>query len=208
MDQIELQLAARRAVSHAELMAKEIDHRVMNSLQFVGGLLAMQSRTLGVGDAAGHLQLAANRVAAVAQVHRHFYAQDANVTSCISFLRRLCADLESILDRRIKVSGDDVMVPTRSIQPIGLIANELVTNAAKHGEGLIEVLYEIDSEGHALIVADEGRNLPDDFDPAAATKSLGMRVVSSLAAQLGGTLSAGRSPHGGSCFKVAFRPEA
>ena len=44
MDQIEMQLSARRAVGQAQLMAKEIDHRVMNSLQFVSGLLSMQSR--------------------------------------------------------------------------------------------------------------------------------------------------------------------
>ncbi|HVR89570.1 MAG TPA: GAF domain-containing protein [Novosphingobium sp.] len=205
MDQMELRLAARRAIAQADLMAKEIDHRMMNSLQHVSSLLAMQSRLPGAGDAADQLQLAANRVAAVAQVHRHFLAEGADVTSCITFLRRLCADLESILDRTIEVSGDEGNVPTRWIQPIGLFINELVTNAAKHGEGLIEVLYEFQDNGHALIVADEGRNLPAGFDPAAASKSLGMRVVNSLAQQLGGVLTTGSRPHGGSCFKVAFR---
>ena len=48
MDQLELRLsAARRAVAQAEIMAREIDHRVMNSLQFVSGLLTMQSRVAG-----------------------------------------------------------------------------------------------------------------------------------------------------------------
>jgi two-component sensor histidine kinase len=204
MDQMELQLSARGAVSRAELMAKEIDHRVMNSLQFVAGLLAMQSRSPEAGEAAAHLQLAANRVAAVAQVHRHFYAEGANETSCIVFLRRLCADLEAVLDRRIAVLGDDGNVPTTSIQPIGLIVNELVTNAAKHGEGIIDVLFENKDGAHALIVSDEGRDLPDNFDPSTASKSLGMRVVISLARQLGGELTAGRRPDGGSCFKVSF----
>ncbi len=204
MDQLEMQLGARRAVSQAELLAKEIDHRVMNSLQFVSALLAMQSRSPDVGEAAAHLQLAANRVAAVAQVHRHFYAEGANETSCIVFLRRLCAELEAILDRKIVVRGDDGNVPTTSIQPIGLIVNELVTNAAKHGDGEIDVLFENENGTHALIVSDEGRDLPDNFDPSAASKSLGMRVVTTLANQLGGELTAGRRPDGGSCFKVAF----
>ncbi len=204
MDQLELQLSARRAISQAELLAKEIDHRVMNSLQFVSGLLAMQSRTPGAGDAAAHLKLAANRVAAVAQVHRHFYAEGSNVTSCIVFLRRLCAELEAILDRSITVRGDDGNVPTTSIQPIGLIVNELVTNAAKHGEGTIDVHFESGDGVNALIVSDDGRDLPDSFDPTAESKSLGMRVVTSLANQLSGELTAGRRPDGGSCFKVAF----
>jgi two-component sensor histidine kinase len=205
MDQIEVQLAARRAVSQAELMAKEIDHRVMNSLQFVSCLLSMQSRAITDPDAIGHLQIAANRVAAVAQVHRHFYTNAAGQTSCIAFLRRLCADLESILGREIRVSGDEGDIPTTSVQPIGLLVNELVTNAAKHGRGLIEVCYEIEGDQHALIVSDEGRELPKDFDPASARKGLGMRVVVSLARQVGGVLTSGHRPDGGSCFKVSFQ---
>lgn len=207
MDQLEMQLSARRAAAQAELMAREIDHRVMNSLQFVAGLLSMQARSPDVAAAAPHLQLAANRVAAVAQVHRHFYAEGADRTSCITFLRRLCADLEDVLGRPIDVTGDEGDVATRWIQPIGLLVNELVSNAAKHGEGRIEVIYEIRESEHALIVSDEGTNLPDGFDPGAATKSLGMRVVTSLAKQLGGEITAGRRPSGGSCFKVAFRPK-
>lgn len=206
MAQIEMHLSARRAVSQAELMAKEIDHRVMNSLQFVSGLLSMQSRSLNDVDAIGHLQLAANRVAAVAQVHRHFYAEAANQASCITFLRRLCVDLESILSREIQVRGDEGDIPTTSVQPIGLIVSELVTNAAKHGRGLIDVHYQIEANHHTLIVSDEGRDLPKDFDPAAASQSLGMRVVVSLAQQLGGVLTSGHQPDGTSFFKVAYKP--
>lgn len=204
MDQLETRLSARSAVSRAELMAKEIDHRVMNSLQFVSGLLTMQARSPEIGDAGAHLHLAANRVAAVAQVHRHFYAGDTETTSCIDFLKRLGADLELVLDRSIHVEGEEGNVPNAWIQPIGLIVNELVTNAAKHGEGRVDVVYEVGNGSHELIVSDEGRNLPDQFDPAAASKSLGLRVVRSLAKQLGGELTAGRRPDGGSCFKVTF----
>lgn len=204
MDQLELQLSARNAVSRAELMAKEIDHRVMNSLQFVSTLLNMQARSPDIGDATSHLQLAANRVAAVAQVHRHFYAGDTETTSCIAFLKRLGEDLGAILDRPIRVEGAEGDVPNSWIQPIGLIVNELVTNAAKHGSGRIDVLYEVENEGHSLIVCDEGCNLPDDFDPAVASTSLGMRVVRSLAKQLGGELTVGRQPDGSSCFTVSF----
>jgi two-component sensor histidine kinase len=207
MDQIEMQLSAQRAVSEAQLMAKEIDHRVMNSLQFVSGLLSMQSRSLNDADAIGHLQLAANRVAAVAQVHRHFYAEAVDQASCITFLRRLCADLEAVLGREIQVTGDEGNIPTTSIQPVGLIVNELVTNAAKHGQGLIQVSYDIEGGKHTLIVSDDGRGLPKDFDPTASEQSLGMRVVISLAKQLGGVLTSGHRPDGGTCFKVSFQAQ-
>lgn len=205
MDHMEMRLSARQAVGQAQLMAKEIDHRVMNSLQFVSGLLAMQSRSPDLGEAATHLQMAANRVAAVAQVHRHFYSDEADETSCINFLRRLCGDLASILGRQIHVEGDDGKVPTTWIQPIGLLVNELVTNAAKHGSGLIEVTYKRDSHEHQIIVCDEGDGFPEDFNPDAATKGLGMRVIRSLVQQLGGVIDASnRSDRKGSCLSVAF----
>lgn len=207
MDQLETQLAARRAVSQAELMAKEIDHRVMNSLQFVSSLLSMQSRSPGVGEAAHHLQLAANRVAAVAKVHRHFTAEAADTTSCVGFLRRLCSDLQSVLGRQIVVEGDEGNVPTTAIQPIGLLINELVTNAAKHGDGLIEVNYVVRDDVYILSVCDAGEGLPPDFDLGEARTNLGMRLVTALANQLGGDLSAGTKEDGsGACFKVAFVP--
>jgi two-component sensor histidine kinase len=205
MDQIEMQLSARRAVGQAQLMAKEIDHRVMNSLQFVSGLLSMQSRLPSADGGAAHLQLAANRVAAVAQVHRHFARDASDEASCIDFLRRLCGDLSAILDRPVVVAGDEGNVPTTWVQPIGLLVNELVTNAAKHGAGSINVTYAAAEGAHQLVVCDEGPGLAPDFDLDGNRTSLGMRIIGSLVKQLGGKLSAGHRPDGkGACFKVAF----
>ena len=205
MDQLELGLSARQAVGKANLMGKEIDHRVMNSLQFVSGMLTMQSRSPEVGDAAKHLQQAANRVTAVAQVHRHFYADTADQVSCIAYLRLLCDDLAAILDREIVIDGDEEMVPATSIQPIGLLTNELVTNAAKHGAGKIEVTFRASVDVNCLMVCDEGTGLEPGFDPHSATAGLGMRVITTLVRQLQGTLSAGpRATGRGACFTVEF----
>jgi len=206
VDQLELRLSARNAVARAEMMAREIDHRVMNSLQFVSGMLAMQSRAPGLRDAAGHLEIAAERVAAVARVHRHFSLEDATENvSCLTYIARLCRDLSEILQRPIKVDGDEELIRTTSIQPIGLLLNELVTNAAKHGSGEIDVTYRADGERRSLIVCDQGRGLPEDFDPAASRAGLGMKVVGVLAQQLGGSFTAGANPKGrGACLTVTF----
>jgi two-component sensor histidine kinase len=204
MDQMELRLSARQAIAQAQLMAKEIDHRVTNSLQFISGLLMMQGRTSN-SETASHLQMAANRVAAVAQVHRNFYTDEAEETSCITFLRRLCAELSGILGTPIDVQGDEGKVPTTRIQPIGLMLNELLTNAAKHGAGRINVEYKIIDGIHELSVCDEGQGLPDNFNPDG-TAGLGMKVVTTLARQLGGQMNAQANPAGrGACFKVAYR---
>jgi two-component sensor histidine kinase len=206
MDQMELRLSARRAIARAEIMAREIDHRVMNSLQFISTMLTMQSRVPGVTDTAEQLDMAANRVAAVARVHRHLYSKDVEGTvCCITFLRRLCADLSSILGKPIAVYGDEGQVLTTRIQPIGLVVNELVTNAAKHGTEHIEVAFSIKGDQHELSVRDDGTGLPPGFDPDSNGAGLGMRVVTTLAKQLGGRLTAGPNPAGrGSYFTMSF----
>lgn len=204
MDQLELRRSARQGLAQARLMAREIDHRVMNSLQFVSSLLILQSCGLEVCEAKEQLRDAAGRVGAVARVHRHFYAEDAEEMSCLEFLRRLCADLSGITGRPVAASGDPGDVPTTWIQPIGLIVNELVTNAAKHAEGKIEVVYSAARGGHGIWVCDEGPGLPADIDPDGG-QGLGTKVVKSLARQLGGRLSVGSGPNGrGPCFSVAF----
>jgi two-component sensor histidine kinase len=144
-------------------------------------------------------------VAAVAQVHRHFARDASEEASCIDFLRRLCSDLSAILNRPVVVAGDTGTVPTTWIQPIGLLVNELVTNAAKHGAGAIEVTY-TDTDGqHQLAVRDEGPGLPPDFDADGARTSLGMRIISLLVKQLRGTMTAVNGPDAkGACFTVTF----
>ena len=96
------------------------------------------------------------------------------------------------------------MVPADSIQPICLITNELVTNAAKHGAGKIDVKFRV-SDMNKLIVCDEGNGLIDGFDPHRASAGLGMRVITTLVKQLRGTLDAGPRVDGdGACFTVQF----
>lgn len=205
IDQLELRMAARRAVAQKQLMAREIDHRVTNSLQFVSGLLTMQSRDSADDRATALLQDAATRVTAVARVHRHFYSSDADEVSAIAFLRRLCADLSEICGQPIEVTGDEGSVPTDLIQSIGLIANEFITNAVKHGGGQVVLSYSIDGHEHALRVCDDGPGLPPDFDDPGAERGLGMKVIESLTRQLKGNFSTQPNRDGhGSCFMVKF----
>ena len=212
MDQLEFRLSAIRALAktdkaleQAKLLAREIDHRVMNSLQFVSAMLRLEGK--GAGDAASrHLDAAASRVAAVARVHRHFHLEDdiAQVPA-LTYLGRLCDDLSGILGVPIEVDGEQDLLPTTSIQSVGLIVNELITNAAKHGAGKINVSYKSDDLGRELIVCDQGEGLPIGFDPARSVGGLGMKIVDVLAKQLGGAVAARPNPAGkGACFALTF----
>jgi two-component sensor histidine kinase len=204
MDQMELRLSATKAIAHSKLMAREIDHRVMNSLQFVSALLTLQSRSQSSDHAMKLLEAAASRVAAVAQVHRHLYSHDAEETSCVNFLHRLCADLAKILGKEVVVTGIDESVPTELIQPIGLIVNELVTNSAKHGATRIDVMYLKSGSDRRLAIVDDGTGLPEAFDPEAGS-GLGMKVISGLVRQLKGTFAGQANLAGrGSTFEIIF----
>ncbi len=225
VDQMELRLAARDAVAElehvvaqkdaalarADVLAKEIDHRVMNSLQQVSGLLHLQGRELGESEAARQLTLAAARVAAVARVHQQIYQTDDSRTyDCLGYLARLCDELPAILGEQGKIvlNGCHVQLPVEILPPIGLAVNELVTNAFKYGAGNVHVDMSRAKPANLLLtVSDDGPGLPDGFDPVAGTR-LGMKVVRMVARQLGGTLEYGRSPQlGGACISIGF-PES
>ncbi len=209
MDQMELRLSARRAVADLELvikqkdaalqravlMAKEVDHRVMNSLQLTSGLLQVQHRTLRNSQAAEQVALAAARVSAIALVHRHIYMnENVGTTDCKVYLEGLCKDLSETLRQEnrppIVVEAIEAPILTQRIVPVGLIVAELVTNAAKHGDGTITVSFKrSDSGGFSLSVSDEGQGLPANYD--AAKGGLGTRVITAMSEQLGGHLHAG-----------------
>lgn len=210
MDQMELRLSARReleranrATEQANLMGKEIEHRVANSLQFVSSVLRLQGRQAPSG-VSEYFDVAAHRVAAVARVHRHLL-DESNVAHipALAYVQRLCADLADILGVRIEVCGNDVQLNTKAIQSVGLLLNELVTNAAKHGSGTISVEFSATGSDYRLTVCDEGKGLPADFD-LTAQKGLGMKIVDALAQQLGGAVSITLSEGRGAGLNVTF----
>src|SRR6202171_1779230 len=210
MDQMELRISARieleraaRATEQANLMGKEIEHRVANSLQFVSSVLRLQGKNLPA-DVSDHFDVAAHRVAAVARVHRHLL-DDSNVAyiPALAYVKRLCAELADMLGVRIEVSGNDVQLTTKAIQSIGLLLNELATNAAKHGSGTISVEFSAKKSECRLTVSDEGRGLPADFD-VTAQKGLGMKIIDVLAKQLGGSLSLTTDSGSGAGLAVTF----
>lgn len=206
MDHIELRLAARLATERGKLMSREIDHRVMNSLQFISGLLSMQSRRCDLTDPAEELRSASQRVATIARVHRNFYmGEPEDKVACAPFLEGLCADLSLILGKAINAHVGGWSVSTERISLIGLIVNELVTNAAKHGQGIIDVHYDMEGTHHRLRVCDQGAGLPHDFAFDRADRGLGIKIVATLAAQLMGTVRVVRIDGGrGACISVRF----
>ncbi|KQP28223.1 histidine kinase [Methylobacterium sp. Leaf102] len=201
---IERQRAEARlkaAVERQELLSREMSHRVKNSLAVVAGFLGLQARGSDNEDVKAALADARTRVEAVAQVHDQLWRQPSlEAIDVAGFLEALCARLqESAPHHTLVCRAQTVNIPADLAIPLGLFVNELVTNAIKYaypeGAGEIRItVRDVGADDGAagglhLSVSDDGVGLPEGFDPTAPRRaSLGMRIVNSLARQLGGPL--------------------
>jgi two-component sensor histidine kinase len=196
------QASLAAAVANNEVLFREIHHRVKNNLQSVAALLQMQPIPRAVKEDMGQ------RIAAMSAVHEHIYRSSDFTTVMVKpYLTTLIGNIRAGADPRITVAAEieDLAVDKDAATPLGLILNEVVSNACKHafpGEraGTIQVTLSSAGDGHGrLVVRDDGVG----FDPAAPVKGIGQRLIRALTSQLGGesTVSSGGD---GSTFTLTF----
>jgi two-component sensor histidine kinase len=194
------------------LLSSESNHRLLNDLQMIVSLLSLQSRATANAVAASQLAAAADRIAMIGRIHRRLHSFNGATTVAFKrFLEDLCSDFSVLMssgqrdEQEISVEAVEIDLPTVTCRPLGFIANELITNATKYGEGRILVRLEKTIEGsYALSVSNDGPALPNDFD-SAAHKGLGMRIVRSFVERIGGELLMGRGDKDqGARFTVLF----
>ncbi len=191
------------ALAHNEVLFREIHHRVKNNLQSVASLLQMQPIPREIKTNMGQ------RIAAMSAVHEHIYRSNSFATVDVEgYLQTLIESIRAGHDPRVQVIEEleDVAVDKDNATPLGLILNEVVSNAFKHAfpderEGAVAVhLTRLDDATGQLTVADNGIG----FDPEQPAKGIGRRLISALTQQLGGTSHFDSSPEGGSQFTLNF----
>ncbi|RTR17102.1 PAS domain S-box protein [Azospirillum griseum] len=194
----------QQALKEKDLLLAEIHHRVKNNLQVIDSLLGLQSARIDDAQVLAMLRDSQTRIRSMALIHQTLYqSKDFARVDFASFLDSLAPTL--IASYEIDPSRIALMVHTIGVQlpisaaiPCGLIVNELISNAIKHGfpdgrGGEIEVrlVNETPTEV-SLTVSDNGVGLPDDIDPDV-TGTLGLQLVSLLTEQLGGSLAIQRA---------------
>jgi two-component system, sensor histidine kinase PdtaS len=192
-----------------ELLKRESDHRLLNDLQMTISLLSLQSRGATNAEAAA---VAANRVAMIARIHHRLNSYEGVQTiEFRKFLEDFGLDFSAMVSsherpEQVVVEGIEINLPVATAIPLGFIASELITNAAKYGKSRITIRLEPDPEyGYALSVSNDGLALPEGFDPGASA-GLGMGIIQSFVRQIGGALRSGRGDDGeGARFTVRFR---
>ena len=195
-----------------DVLAREVDHRVKNSLSLVSGLLRLQSREVEDDGARTAIEDAANRVQTIAQVHEHLQIDEDQQSIMLDvFLKDMCrAVVDGISAGRttLSVIGEPVSVPSDVAVALGLVATELVINAVKHGRKnadlKVGVTLSQPSPGTLeLGIEDDGTGLPEDYD-FDQCDGLGMKVCRTYSRQLGGQITHGRSVLGGARFALTF----
>ncbi|AWN53365.1 histidine kinase dimerization/phosphoacceptor domain -containing protein [Methylobacterium sp. 17Sr1-1] len=186
----------RDALDHQVQLTREMSHRVKNSLGVVAGLLRLQARDAQSEEVRHALEDAGARIATVAEVHDHLWRgiHQLGMVELADFLRELVTKLrEEAPGHDLVCEADSKVISADQAIPIGLVVNELVTNAVKHayphGTGPVRVSLSVRDEGLRLSVRDEGVGLPPGFDVSMRQRSLGLKIIASLIRQLDGRLS-------------------
>jgi two-component sensor histidine kinase len=196
-------LALEESGRQKDLLMKEVDHRIKNSLQIVSNLLQMHANIAGA--AAGQFHNAAARVAAIAAVHEQLHkSDDVGTVPLDQYLVDLCRHITAASSSpdcawTLAVDAEPLVIRTDLAVPLGLIVNELVTNAIRHsrpssGSGRVQIVLKTAPDSFSISVLDEGNGpaLQADAEPSG----LGARMVEAFSRKIDATITKGRDPAG------------
>jgi two-component sensor histidine kinase/PAS domain-containing protein len=208
----EIEELKQKNIEQKEIMLKEIHHRVKNNLAIVVSLLTLQLRNNTDPELHRIIRDIEMRIRSMALIHEHLYrSENLDQIPLASYLQSLATIITGTFSgHRINLvtSLEPIDVSIETALPLGLIANELLTNAFKYAfprqqDGEIQIhLHKENDDAFTLMIRDNGIGLPDSFS-LNSEKSLGMFIVKLLVEQLDGKIDISR--RNGSCFSIRFR---
>jgi len=193
----------RAALKEKEMLLGEIHHRVKNNLQIIHSLLDLQALKTDDPRFGDMLRESQDRLRSMALIHQTLYkSQDFAAVNFQLFLAELLpvlTDSYALVAEQIHqhVNASGARLPIGSAIPCGLIVNELVANALKHGfkdgrKGNIWIDIAQTAGEVTLTVANDGAELTENFD-SGDVNTLGMRLVHLLVEQLHGSIQVQRA---------------
>jgi two-component sensor histidine kinase len=226
----ERHLASARAdlearLSEKDALLREIHHRVKNNLQIISSLVQLQTPAGAeerIREIFADIQ---GRIAAMSLIHETLYeSENLARVDFLEYLDSLARNLEAVFvpaGRRLRIAcgGDPIELPIDRAVPLGLIANELLTNALKHafppswiGEPRISAITTMSPGGMtSFAVEDNGTGFPESGDVEESDEhckeGLGLQLVHILSTQLDATVSCGEPDSGsGTRWRIEFVP--
>lgn len=188
------------SLKEKEMLMREIHHRVKNNLQVVTSLLNLQSHYIDDEKAFSAVQAGKNRVQSMALIHQFLYKDVGNLTTLKikDYVEQLLDYIRDTNEKdgtavMLRHSIDDVELDIDTVVPIGLIINELVTNAYKYAfegraQGIVNLSFTKSAENYSLIVQDDGVGIKEN-PLLKRTHSFGYRMIKAFAEKLEGKLT-------------------
>ncbi|MEC3909210.1 PAS domain-containing protein [Sphingobium sp. CR2-8] len=179
------------ALEAKTLLLHEVDHRVKNNLTMIGSLLRLQARTIGDPAIAAKLETMMERIDALATVHRRLYQSD-DVTrfDLGAFTENLVSDVLGASGRTdidVETDIEPVEIPSGQAAALGLVLNEVLTNAMKHAfvdgrSGRLHVAAKPLGDTASIIITDDG---PGIESGTPGSGGLGAALIKRLSRQVG-----------------------
>jgi two-component sensor histidine kinase len=187
--------SARAELEH--LLIAEAHHRIKNSLQLVSDLLLLARPAGEAGDA---FDETASRIRGIAAVHQLLGERDGGAVGADKLLRQVASGI----DDSVRVEADPILLEPSEAQRLGIVGNELIANAIRHGRGPVNVRLLAGRE--CALIVEDGGSLPGE-----TASGLGLQLVQSVVRKgLKGSFSLSARPDGGTRAEVTFlrRPSA
>jgi two-component sensor histidine kinase len=198
-----------------DLLLQEASHRFKNELTMLSTMLRLQQRSMQDSAASSALGVTADRVLVLGRLHERLQRSEISaVVDTHDFISALCDDLKTAIELRpiaLEVTAESHLLRQERAVPVGLIINELLTNALKYAfpdqrPGRVKVAFVREANAYRLSVTDDGVGVAAERDTAGT--GLGQRLVRAMAAQLGGSLEIGQGSDAvGTCVTVRFPPD-
>lgn len=184
-----------KSLKEKELLLREIHHRVKNNLQIVSSLLSLQSNYIQDEKALSAVLEGKNRVESMGLIHQFLYQDESlAMVDMQNYIATLCDNLWQsyniqpntiLLQKNIQKINIDV----DTVIPLGLMINELITNCLKYAftntqiQGIIKLTLQQENRAIKLIVKDNGKGLPENFD-AKSKKTFGYKMIQAFLQKL------------------------
>ncbi|HZH28604.1 MAG TPA: histidine kinase dimerization/phosphoacceptor domain -containing protein [Azospirillaceae bacterium] len=215
----------RATLEERDTLMRELNHRVKNNFAVVASLLTLQAGRQAMPEVRHELEKARRRILSIGSLHELLYrgphTGDIDFAQYLqeigTLVRGSLVDADAPVS--LRVEAEPARIPIDQAIPLGLLVNELATNAVKHAfapgtGGTVRILFRATPTGHHLTVEDDGRGLPAGYDqtgdrtgePADGQprgRGIGLQLAASLARQAGGRLSVGpKSDGNGARFDI------
>jgi PAS domain S-box-containing protein len=189
--------AIRKLLHEKEMLVEEVQHRIKNNINTMTSLLSLQAQVADEPTAVAELENARGRLASLGALYEYLYRTEGDAHGSLhGYVMQLVLHETRVFPHgeQVEISSEieECIVPVKTLSTLGLIVNELITNAMKHAfrdhpNPRLVITGNRHDEGYELVVEDNGPGF-EAFNTGRATSGLGSTIVNSLIDQLGGSI--------------------